>query len=127
MKRFVELKIKIINLGDEGKTIRANELKTYGLERENLHNHRVNVVRKAARTNLLAYGYLRGKTYKSMEEYCYTKPDIGAILKVVIKFGFMAGALPQGAHEENISDWLRGIVWPSQQVQEAPAMQVAAE
>jgi hypothetical protein len=120
MKRYVELKIKIINLADEAKTIRANEIKLTGNMRADLHNHRVTVVRHVARHNLLAYGFLRGKAYKSMEQSCYEKPNLEEILKHVLKFGgAQATAIPQGALEENIYDWYRGRVWPSQMMQAA--------
>lgn len=41
----------------------------------NLHHHRVNILRKEARINHLAYGFLRGVPYKEMEITTHDRLD----------------------------------------------------
>lgn len=40
-----------------------------------LRGHRVGTVREEARSALLAYGYLRGRTYRQIERFCYEPPN----------------------------------------------------
>lgn len=82
MDRSVFVKIKIINLGDESRTIRRFETRfnrryksqvEHGYEPSNagmnylLERHRKGVVRPEARDSLIAYGFLRGKKYHEIE------------------------------------------------------------
>lgn len=108
MKRFVELQIKIINLGDEARTIRGKEKGLPGVssERERLHNHRVVDVRRAARHSLLAYGLLRRRTYASMEKSCYEAPDKDAVGKMARKFGAAYGI--DAISEDDVHAWFKG-------------------
>jgi hypothetical protein len=112
----IHLKIKIKTLASEASFIRAEEHKlrartTYHRkqvkaatensdeqkrhrraanwtlsDRMDLMDHRKGVVRSAARTNLLAYGFLRGRSYEQMERYSEEEPDWIAIEKVVKRF-----------------------------------------
>lgn len=105
MSRLTHLKIKIKNLGDESRTIRHEEKKAltharHAREKElpaysenhlqeyqGLHLHRTRDVREASRSNLLAYGFLRGRSYASMEAKTYDHPNFGDIQKIIKRFG----------------------------------------
>lgn len=128
MSRLTHLKIKIKNLADESRTIRHEEKKSltharharekelpefsegHLREYEGLHLHRTQDVRGASRSNLLAYGFLRGRrSYASMEprcngaslpEYITTgKPDFVEILKIIKRFGTSEDLAPYPAWE----------------------------
>lgn len=85
----VYLKIKVKSLAEEAKIIRAEERKWPGEsdERVGLHNHRVLDVRRESRAACLAYGFLRGRTYKRMEAKCYEQPDWKRVSQLAIKYG----------------------------------------
>ena len=96
--RATHLKIKIVNLADEARTIRKEERKALEAAREEgtsdlynvyfgLREHRTGIVRNAARTNLLAYGFLRGRSYAQMEQKTSEAPDFYQVFKVVKRFG----------------------------------------
>ena len=93
MSRKTHLKIKIINLADEARTIKAEERKLKAAGRgpskdyQDLHLHRTGIVRNAARHNLLAYGYLRGVPYRAMEAKCAEPPNWLQVRKIVERFG----------------------------------------
>ena len=93
-ERIRHLKIKIVNLADEARTIRREEQKTHGMERWNLQHHRKTVVRDAARANLLAYAYLRGIAYKRMESPNTRKEIEWSRVRKIIK---TFGGDPEGA------------------------------
>jgi hypothetical protein len=91
--RSIELKVKIKNLANEARTMRAEEVKAKAKRDTStlniLHHHRTYTVRRAARHSQLAYGYLRGVQYSRME-----KPGSqglfgasGEIAKMVRKYG----------------------------------------
>ena len=86
-ERTRHLRIKIINLADEARTIRSEERKTAGMEKWNLQHHRKTVVRSAARANLLAYAFLRGIPYSKVERYSESEPNWTAIGKTALRFG----------------------------------------
>jgi len=87
-ERIRHLKIKIVNLADEARTIRAEEAKTAGMEKWRLQDHRKTVVRDAARCNLLAYAFLRGIPYDCVESPNTTKDvDLYRVKKIVKTFG----------------------------------------
>lgn len=85
------LKIKIKNLADEARTIRKEEqaLKASGRGHEisKLREHRVLIVRAAARQTLLAYGFLRNIPYEKLESNCKTEPNWKAVEKMIVKYG----------------------------------------
>ena len=60
------LKIKIKSLAAEAKIIRLEEKKNQQLRVE-LRAHRLRVVREEARATLLAYAFIRGRAYKTVE------------------------------------------------------------
>lgn len=57
--------------------------------RPSLHHHRTHEVRKEARASLLAYGFLRGKAYKVMEQKCYEEPKWDKIEALATRFSSM--------------------------------------
>lgn len=67
MTAIPELKIKIKSLAKEAGIIRAEERKLAGERRNTIHQHRVIDVRREQRATLLAYGYLRSRSYRQIE------------------------------------------------------------
>lgn len=109
--RLLHLKIKIRNMADESKLIRQEESKLKakarlhhergyedaalacrealsGLAEHRKNTHSSTCLRTYTRINLLAYAFLRGKTYKSVEPHSKdnAKQFAGDILKVVKNF-----------------------------------------
>mgnify|MGYP003639750083 CR=1 FL=1 len=123
MSRATHLKIKIKYLACESRIIRkeeddelANGRKCLGInlpdgtdhrpeleqyasghyaEFKELRDHRLDVVRTASRRNLLAYGFLRGRSYAEMEHKTRTFLDFRDILKILKRFG----------SDEDLSRW----------------------
>lgn len=94
------LKVKIKSLAAEAKIIRHEERKVKSWKREpgedpnpiffGLQSHRKVDVRSEARTSLLAYGYLRGTKYRTMEAKCHPDrkgPDWKKVAGIVERFG----------------------------------------
>lgn len=84
----IYLKVKVKSLAAEAKLIRAEEHKN-PRHREGLSRHRRSVVRGEARHTLLAYGFLRGKTYQQMEQRVRDDvyPDFQRVWRMVEKYG----------------------------------------
>lgn len=57
------------------------------MHREQLRIHRRTDVRGEARATLLAYAFLRGKTYKSVEPSAKNPPNWVRVRKLVEKYG----------------------------------------
>jgi len=115
MSRNRHLKIKIINLADEARTIRHEENKLHSFdkklkdggkqkrhypERVVLADHRRGVVRDAARCNLLAYAFLRGMPYERAESPNTTKEIDWARVKRIVK--------TFGGDPDAVQDWWVG-------------------
>ncbi len=83
------LKIKIMSLAAEARIIRREEQRWYGASdlRRGLRNHRVYEVRTEARAALLAYGYLRGRTYAALETKPAINPSWERVVSLVKKYG----------------------------------------
>jgi len=85
------LKVKVISLADEARTIRKEENKAKALGETRLllglMDHRKGVVRPEARAALLAYGFLRGVPYHKMEKRCKEEPDWKRVKRLASKFG----------------------------------------
>jgi len=79
------LKVKIISLADEARTIRRLE-KVQKASRVSLREHRVKEVRNEARAAQLAYAFLRGKAYKDCESSTHTSPDWKRVEALVLKY-----------------------------------------
>ena len=91
MDRRKHLKIKIKTLAAEARIIRCEERKLRGsdneLERSDLCEHRRGIVRRVARENHLAYGFIRGRAYRRLEFQCRTEPNWNAVWTLVKRFG----------------------------------------
>lgn len=85
----IELKIKVKSLAEEARIIRKEERKLSGLHRARLHDHRVTVVRDAARRSLVAYQFVRGRDWESCASRdVYTRRrDWPSIEKMIKKYG----------------------------------------
>lgn len=98
----VYLKVKIMSLAAEARIIRhqerlwlnraraAKKVEHQGEHRSlfwGLRNHRIEMVRREARSALLAYGYLRGRPYRVMEATCFEAPDRIKVAELVMRFG----------------------------------------
>lgn len=99
------LKIKLKSLAHEATIIRKEEQKLKRFHRSqnertqtevfpngnvirsDLRAHRVFVVREEARHTVLAYGFIRGRTYESMEAKCFTKPNWEKVRRLIKKYG----------------------------------------
>ena len=81
------LRVKVISLADEARTIRKAELRTWGLLQERLHLHRVNELRAEARHAHIAYGLIRGRALERMER-ANSKPfDANRVRQLLKKYG----------------------------------------
>lgn len=91
MDRRVFLKIKIKTLAAESRFIRTTGDRLHGPEhgstRNALAEHRRGTVRRAARNTLLAYGFLRGRTYREMEPRCDSEPNWTEVARMVAQYG----------------------------------------
>lgn len=107
--KFPELRVKIKDLAEEARSIkRETAIQKAAGQRDavqRLYLHRIQKVRPAARCALLAYGYVRGKSYRSMEEaYNHTKPDYHEISRLIRTYG---GAGHSTVTWETVLDWTR--------------------
>lgn len=104
------LRVKIKSLAEEARIIRREERKArYG--RERLHLHRVGIVRSEARHAQLAYGMLRGRSYKSLEPNAKEPPNARRIAELVAKYGRRRSCYFIGDDEKQLAansvrDWL---------------------
>lgn len=97
------LKIKLKSLAAEAKIIRLEELRTRGDLRESLYLHRIMKVRRECRDTHLAYGFLRGRDYLSLEKSCVEPPDWKNVARMVSKYGSVTEAVAVKA----IDEWRR--------------------
>lgn len=83
------LRVKLKSLAAEAKIIRLEEARNKYLRHE-LSAHRRGTVRVAARNTLLAYAFLRGRTYKSVEPNAHTPPNWKEVERMVRQYGVAA-------------------------------------
>ena len=106
MKTF--LKVKTQTLAAEARIIRRlerNAKRRYGGEHglfKSLYQHRIGVVRSAARNHHLALGFLRGRSYRQMEDFARSTPDWQEIERQAIRF---AGEEEQVV-KQRFAEWL---------------------
>lgn len=81
------LKIKLKSLAAESRIIRREESRTRGALREELYLHRIGIVRQEARSTLIAYGLIRGRSLEQMEAKSHTPPDWDRINQMLKKYG----------------------------------------
>jgi len=88
MDERVYLKVKIKSLGEEARIIRKETRKARSLSiKEGLYRHRIDVVRPEARFTHLAYGFIRGRLFKQIENKSKVAPDWRRVRKMVEKYG----------------------------------------
>lgn len=81
------LRVKVKSLAAEAHIIRREERKSTGALRDELHIHRVGVVRYEARHSLLAYGLIRGRSIEQMERSGSSEPNWKDVRKMLTKYG----------------------------------------
>lgn len=81
------LRVKVKSLAEEARIIRREEQKSHGWIRDQLHLHRINEVRRAARDAHIAYGLIKGRIIEEMEPNRKSEPNWEAIKKMVKKYG----------------------------------------
>lgn len=89
------LRVKVKSLMAEARIIRAEEQRTFGALRNELHLHRTLHLRDEARASHIAYGLIRGRTMEQMERVSHTKPDQARVDAMVKKYGPKPAAAPQ--------------------------------
>lgn len=105
MNKLRFLKIKLKSLAEESRIIRKEEGRSRGDLRTELHEHRVRVVRRAARLTHLAYAMARGKARVTVEAAPWSALQcISAakeIAQMISKYG------PEPAKPEAVIEWLK--------------------
>jgi len=84
------LKMKLKSLMAEAAMLRKHEVKCLGRHTEvakSLKCHRIGIIRSESRDSLIAYGFLRGKTYAQVEGIRYSEPDQKNIARMIVKYG----------------------------------------
>lgn len=117
---IVYLKIKIKSLAAEARMIRQQELKTHthhkdgsldakNIElRDSLALHRRWDVRNECRAAHIAYGFLRGRSYRQIEPSTHT--DAFTMAKIVQRAEAIARKYGQVGSTGNFSEWLAATV-----------------
>lgn len=95
----VYLKVKLKSLAAEAKIIRLEEKRNRHFQ-NGLWLHRTTVVRSEARHTLLAYGFLKGRTYAQIERTCSRAPEWDRVRKMIEKYGVRAEDFPSRAEFE---------------------------
>lgn len=116
------LKVKIKSLAEESRIIRLEERRALvfghpSKVREkyrddglylSLREHRVKDVRVEQRSSLLAYAFLRGKSYNGCEPKASKPVDVGRVRQLVEKFGGMPGC-KFACDAATVNDWLIAV------------------
>lgn len=78
-----------MSLAAEARIIRHQARKFPGEHptRLGLYLHRIHDVRSEQRSALLAYGFLRGRAYRRLEQRAYTRPNWKRVEEIAKKFG----------------------------------------
>ena len=110
MKRNPFLRVKLKSLAAEAKIIRAEEERArkrgdFHLVNE-LHDHRVFVVRRQTRATLLAYQFLRGVPYAKVEPESLKSKARTDTYYAAIKMASKYGGLDY--NEDTFQRWLAG-------------------
>jgi hypothetical protein len=58
----------------------------YSATLQGIHLHRVNMIRKEARCALLAYGFLKGRSYREMENFSWYQPNWERVKKLALRY-----------------------------------------
>ncbi len=88
MDKRAYLKVKVKSLAEEAKIIRLETKRAkQGYIKRGLYDHRMCVVRPEARHTHLAYGFLRGRECRQIEQKAHTAPDWKKVRRMVEKYG----------------------------------------
>ncbi len=79
------LKIKLKSLAEEARIIRREERRSPW--RDELHHHRIHIVRRAARETHIAYGLIRGRRLDQIEREGSRPYDQKAVDAMLKKYG----------------------------------------
>jgi len=74
-----------------------------------MHQHRIFDIRKEARTAQLAYGFLKGKPFREIENRSYSQPNWDRIEKLAIRYGEVDPDLIKQAFAEWKREALAGM------------------
>lgn len=102
------LKIKLKSLAEEARIIRKDERKVNGWKRDSLHRHRVVNVRREARDSYIAYGFLRGHKYRTIEPSTRANrpgPNWRNVQAICSRFGDYTNPIDI----EELKKWIRGV------------------
>ena len=91
------LRVKLKSLTAEAHIIRHEEHRTKGALRDELHLHRVRMLRFEARCTHLAYGFIRGRTLAQMENREALPPIVTEKVNVMLKRYGPVAVLKQAA------------------------------
>jgi hypothetical protein len=81
------LRVKVKSLAEEARIIRREEQRTHGQLRNELHHHRVLVVRREARYANIAYALVKGRTYEQIEGNAKTPPSWESVKRMLKTYG----------------------------------------
>ena len=86
------LKIKICSLAAEAALIKREERRWKSVKNDhplamNLRLHRIHEVRTECRSAIIAYGYLRGRSYHKIEPKCHESPNWARVADLIRKYG----------------------------------------
>lgn len=86
--RIKQLKVKIKSLAAESRIIRLETNRSKDQQTKwDLAHHRTGIVREEARYSQLAYAFLRGRSYASVEAKTDKELDLKRVEKLVERFG----------------------------------------
>jgi len=113
----IYLKVKIKSLAAEARIIRHEEHRARKYDVDGapsllfwgLRSHRTCDVRREARASLLAYGFLRGRTYALMEAKSYDDPPMSRVAELVKKYGLLKPP-PNRSLADLLGDWQKGEI-----------------
>jgi hypothetical protein len=113
------LKIKLKSLAEESRIIRREELRLRALRhsalREEIYLHRVHDVRNEARATLLAYAFIRGKTYLSVEHCRLPSRDwAGIVLRAATMVGKYGTPEMKKEAVDLVKNWVAKTQWPQE-------------
>lgn len=111
------LKIKLKSLAQESRIIRKEELRLRAVKhsalREEIYLHRVHDVRDETRATLLAYAFIRGKTYRSVEAHRSPTPKwAGIVLRAATMVGKYGTPDMKKAPVDILKTWIEAQVIP---------------
>jgi len=96
------LKVKIKSLAEEARIIRKEEKREANkYHKRELRDHRIGTVRDEARAAQLAYAFLRGKPYYTLEAKVHSEPNWKRVKDLVVKYLVCVSSLYARVAESN--------------------------